>query len=250
MKRFGILLVAMVALMGLSVADPTVDESLTYSFTKTIVMEQGNPQFTNVQSGAFWTEPGTTTEQENTKGLIINKVISAGGTTPTVGTTEQTLYQGATANLHYQALDPEDEDPEITIDVVKAQSVAFSGPYSDYSASFADKAVIGGNYIDALYPGISSCGNCHIIEDSTYSGAITTKDGAKLAEGTIGGQTWTSLAGDAWLETVTMDGGAMAYSQFYGDTLVPNGGSLTTTAQASSTHSWNNGAGASGIPTI
>jgi hypothetical protein len=259
-----LLLIAMVALMGFASAYPTVNENLSYSFAKTVYDVQGNPSLSGTQSGAFSYCPGVEgyPSDGNTAALIQTKVVSAGGAMDmypnNTGSTWQKVVQGGSSTLNMLALDPQDTDAELTAQVGTYQSVSFSGPYADYAASFADNAQVGtNNFCDIRDPqadgdnSVSWCGNAWIDESSTSSGAITkvSSDDVRIAEGTIGTQTWTGLSADGWTGDVYMNGGSVAYSQFYGPNVVPVNSGIQTTATATTSHTWNNGVGPS-VPTI
>jgi hypothetical protein len=114
------------------------------------------------------------------------------------------------------------------------------------SASFDERAGAGTNVDPALESILTSCGNLHAIEGTGSikpSGSITTTGGAKVSEGAIGYNSWTSLDADAWKNSVTMEGGLDVHSQFFGDTIVPNSGSITTSVAGQTTHSWDNSNG-------
>jgi len=262
--RIAVLLLAMVAMMGLASAYPTVTENLTYSFAKTVYDVQGNPSISGTQSGAFSYGPGigSSNQDGNTAALIVNKVVSAGGAMDmydgNTGTTWQNVVQGGSSALTKLALDPQDTSAELTADVSKYQAVSFSGPYANYAASFADYASIGTNYFcDIRDPqadgdnAVSHCGNAWLTDSGTASGAITKvgSDDVRIAEGTIGTQSWSGLSADGWTGDVYLNGGSVAYSQFYGPNVVPVNSGIQTTATATTTHTWNN-AGGPEVPTI
>jgi hypothetical protein len=212
------------------------------------------------RSGAFFEEDSPL----YTAGLIENYAIASGTTSMAPGcegTTVQSLTQGGYATLHAEALDPEDENPELELKMLKYQEVAFSGPYDDYSASFADYGIVGTNFLCAIQDpdadpneadteGVSWCGNCWAVENSEAFGSVITSDEARLVDGTIGTKSWTSLEADGWTGDVTMDGGVAPYATF-GDegfgALVQAGETVTTYAEGTTVHSWNFGSGPGSI---
>lgn len=247
MKALAILVVAVVALMGAASAweDGYV---LQYSLKRTIAEQD---DFTNMEgsnSGTWYSAP-TSTNSESPHGYLTAGVTnSLVDVTPVfsnqyeTGNTHQSLVQAAKITVGMEALDSEDDDAELQVDIEKHQEYAFSGQFDSMSASFADLAAAGVNYDPALRE-LTVCGNCHAWEDSDATGSITTSGNAKISEGAIGLDSWTSLKADGWLEVVTMDGGIAPYASFFGDSVVPNGDSVTTTVSGSATHSWNNGGG-------
>lgn len=272
MRTLAILVVAVVALMGAASAweDGFV---LQYSLKRTIAEQDDFTNMGGAASGTWFADsdgygPGSIASNPHgdlTAG-VTNTLVSV---TPTffkdyygndiTGNTHQSLTQGAKITVALEAEDSEDDNPELTVDIAKHQEYAFSGQFDSMSATFKDIAAAGGNYLPALSDITDGqtvdCGNVHAWEESTVTGSILTDDvkdskgkvinanDAKISEGAIGMDSWTSLKADGWLEIATMDGGIAPYAQFFGDSLVPLGDTITTTVSGSATHTWNNGAG-------
>ncbi len=64
----------------------------------------------------------------------------------------------------------------------------------------------------------------------------------------MGTSSWTSLSADGWTGDVFMDGGGSAYSSFLGDSIVPNGDSITTSGNFETEHGWYSSCGADTLP--
>ncbi len=247
--RLTITVLAMLALVGSAMA---WDETgvLTYSFKKTASEQDGFEDLSGTKSYAGFEEPDNgetlgTSDKGDMKGAIYQQLysVTADPLASTWGDTHQMLVQEGTIKVEKAALSSEDKVPELSVQITKSQDYVFSGQFSEVSASFIDSAQAGTNCDPAIDDMITSCGNLH-AEQSTVSndkptGTVTATGGARLSEGAIGTDSWTSLKADAWKNQVTMDGGLSVYSQFFGDSIVPSDGAVTTSVSGSSTHNWN-----------
>ena len=265
MKALVLLAAGMIALVGCAVAYEETN-TMQYSFQKTIEEIEGFTPMQNVLSGVYAYEPGTSsvsnpTSCPNVVMGVSNTLVSSGSNSYLGGTTHQILTQGAEASVTTRTLDSEDDKPELESYVKKNQDLTFSGQFRDYDATFTDRASVGVNYLgDIMDPNdggyaVSWCGNCHATEAMDATATVTATGNAKISEGSLGTQTWTSLKADGWMHGatngdddygasfVTMDGGSMVYSSFFGDTVVPVGDTITTSGTISTAHSWNNGGG-------
>ncbi|MHC1687087.1 MAG: hypothetical protein AB9879_05205 [Methanothrix sp.] len=257
MKALLTIVLVAVALMG---AASAWDDSavLTYSFKKTVNEQDAFTNLAGTVSGAQFRETdstidGTPYSSYNQKGSTVGGLeLKLESVTPTfadpyaTGDTHQSLTQTGQVTVSKASLSSEDDVPEISVDIQKAQNYIFSGQFTGMSASFDERAGAGTNVDPALESILTSCGNLHAIEGTGSikpSGSITTTGGAKVSEGAIGYNSWTSLDADAWKNSVTMEGGLDVHSQFFGDTIVPNSGSITTSVAGQTTHSWDNSNG-------
>lgn len=240
--RLTIVVLAMLALVGSAMA---WDESsvLTYSFKKTVSEQDAFTNMEGTTTGAGLYEPYVG-DKGSTQGKLVNTLVDVTPTFSNYGTTgdtHQMLVQEGAVTINKAALSSEDTNPELSVDITKSQDYVFSGQFTGMSATFADQAQFGTNSEQGLVT-LSGCGNAHAWESTTATGKITTSS-AKLSEGAIGVDSWTSLDADGWKNLATMEGGLAAYSEFFGDDIVSNGGSITTSVDGSTTHSWNNGGG-------
>lgn len=248
---------ALFGLTGAASACQTTNSDLYYQFVHTVEGQgieiiDAMPVIT---SGAGW-DVGGGCDVENA--LIRNTLVDVTATFVDPrgddGIYDATLVQTGTASITKRPLDSEDELDELEVLVVKTQDLSVSGQFTYIGATFQDDASVGTNWFDPLKE-IVGCGNCHADERSTASGSVTAlgpKDGgmAKISEAAIGTSSWTSLSADGWNNIVDMDGGASAYSSFFGDSIVPiDSPGIQTTATATTTHTWTHGCGAPVIPT-
>ena len=269
MKTLVLLVAGMIALVG-SAAAYEETNSMQYSFQKTIEEIEGFTPMQGVLSGVYAYEPGTADHTDSCPMVVMgvrNMLVDSGSNSYLGGTTHQTLTQGAEATVTTRTLDSEDDKYELESYVAKNQDLTFSGQFRDYGATFADDASVGVNYLgDIRDPAgdrysVSSCGNCHATEAMDAIATVTASGDAKISEGSLGTQTWTSLKADGWMHGATntadtggeaswtvMDGGSMVYSSFFGDTVVPVDDTITTYGTITTTHSWNKAGGWSNIP--
>jgi hypothetical protein len=258
MKTLLTIVLVAVALVG---AASAWDESsvLTYSFKKTVSEQDAFTNLAGTVSGAQFKDASDSTvdvpgSSYNQKGSTVGGLeLKLASVTPTfadpfaTGDTHQSLTQSGEITVSKASLSSEDDVPELSVDIEKAQNYIFSGQFTGMSATFDERAGAGTNVDPALESILTSCGNLHAIEETGTtkpSGSITTTGtGTKISEGAIGYNSWTSLDADAWKNAVTMEGGLDVHSQFFGDSIVPNGGSVTTSVSGQTTHSWNSGNG-------
>lgn len=246
--------IALFGLTGAASACQTTNSDLYYQFVHT-VEGQGIEIIDGLEDinscAGFTIEGPCVTNELSENAMITNTLVNVDAVFADPrrgdGIYDATVTQTGTASILKRPLDSEDDLDEFEVFVLKTQDLTVSGQFTKVSASFTDAASVGVNYYDPLR-GISHCGNCHATEISEASGRVEAHDGATISEAGIGTASWTSLSVDGWTDIVTMDGGSSAYSSFFGDSIVPSGGSIETSANAWEVHSWNAGCGASPCP--
>lgn len=254
MKTLVLLAVGMIALVGFASAYEE-NHALVYSYQQTIEEIEGFTPMQDVVSGVYAMTPGGSPGCPDV-GLKVRNILVESDAGYIGGTTHQTLTQSAEATVTKRTLDSEDDQYELETFVKKNQDLTFSGQFCNYGATFADKASVGVNWFEDIRDpkecglSVSWCGNCHATEAMKATADVKATGNAKISEGSLGTQTWTSLKADGWLHGATntpedasfaiMDGGSMVYSSFFGDTVVPVGDTIITSGDIATTHSWNN----------
>jgi len=258
MKALLTIVLVAVALVG---AASAWDESavLTYSFKKTVSEQDAFTNLASTTSGAQFKDYTDSTIDGAPYSSYDQKGSSVGGlelklasVTPTfadthaTGDTHQSLTQSGQITVSKASLSSEDDVPELSVNIEKAQNYIFSGQFTGMTATFDERAAAGTNGDPALQGILTDCGNLHAIEGTGNikpTGTVAAYNGARISEGAIGYNSWTSLDADAWQKPITMEGGLDVHSQFFGDTIVPSGGSITTSVSGETTHTWNAGSG-------
>ncbi|MCW3133709.1 MAG: hypothetical protein N2V78_05205 [Methanophagales archaeon] len=262
----------LVGLTGAASARETQTSSIYYEFVKTIDGEGiGNINaLDDINSCAGWSYDDPRVSQSTPgcpaeSAMIQNTLTNTWATTQLdpKGEYEGTVTQTGAAMIIKRPLDSEDDLEEMEASVRKTQDIVVSGQFDKFGAKFDDKAVVGVNYYDPIRgPDIDlglipACGNCHLIEESTASGSVVLSGSepaktSQISEAAVGTASWTSVSADGWTHLATMGGGSSAYSEFFGDTIVYEDDTITTSSHAKTTHEWagTRYCGSGGCPTI
>jgi hypothetical protein len=242
--------IALFGLTGAASACETSTSSIYYNFVRNVDGQGINDVVTDldlITSTAGWDDQRYPGDNCGNERVIIQNTLVDTWATPAVdgdGIYHATVIQTGGASITKRPLDSEApcDLPELESKVFKSQDVIVSGQFKSFGADFADFASVGVNWYDPIRPTVSGCGNCHATEVSNAWGSVVANGhGTRISEAAVGTDTWTSLKADGWTGTVVMDGGSSAYSEFYGDTIVPlgPGTSITTTSGSTATHDWN-----------
>ena len=257
--------IAVIGLTGVASARETSTSSIYYEFLKEVEGEGIHviTDLDDITSTAGWTylNPSvadTTASCYDEAVLIENKIHNTYATFDQdyEGLYDGTVIQTGSASMTKRPLDSEApcDLPEFEARVDKSQAVIVSGQFKKFGTSFTDSASVGVNYYDPIRDTVSWCGNCHAEETSAASGRVVANGDSKFSEAAVGTSSWTSLKAMGWehaptegttADWVYMDGGASAFSEFFGDSLVTPGigNSITTSANTVADHSWTFGCG-------
>jgi hypothetical protein len=246
--------IALFGLTGAASACETSVSSIYYEFVKTVDgqgLEDTINDLDHISSTAGWSynnpdNTETTLSCQDEEVCIRNTLVDTTGTASEYdvdGIYHATVVQAGSAAITKRPIDSEGPI-ELEITMAKAQDVMVSGQFDTFGATFHDFGSAGVNYYDPIRDEVSGCGNCHATEVSDAWGTVTAnagKDGAeaRISEAAVGTASHTSLLANGWTGVVLMDGGSSAYSEFFGDTVVENGASITTESGSTATHSWN-----------
>ena len=247
--------IALVGLTGAASAAEQID-SIYYEYIQTFGGEEINP--VKVASGAAFEVidehfDSTTVKKigegnypDTQKCAMVGNYMNTNPGMEHGGAYHHKITQSGSADLILRTMDDEDEFPELELDLVKAQSIWYSGQFDSYGVEMEQVGIVGTNY-GAFGVGDNdpACGNCHLYETATGSGLTTATGTASITEGTFA---MASAQGvDVYLanENTVMDitGGVGIGSTFDGN-IDFDTGSITTWVTASETSSISSGAGA------
>ena len=242
--------ITLVGLTGAASACETTTSDLYYQFVHHID-GQGIDivDLERIDSGAGWAIGGYCSEENAViRNMLVDTTPVASNDYSGDGIYEATLTQIGSASITKGPVNSQDDVEELETYVFKSQDLFVSGQFDSYGAEFKDCASVGVNWHAPIRDTVSGCGNCHALEESAATTNVVANGDAKISEALMGTSSWTSLSADGWTGLVVMDGGGSAYSSFLGDSLVPEGSSITTSGNFETTHGWYAGCGARRLP--